>query len=146
MNALLNLFKRNITSKTATISVMFLLSCSHLTNLHASPKPFKVATQPSLIGKVFNDTNGNGYQDIFEEGIAGVRLATVTGLIIQTDGQGRYHVPDALGETQSWGRDFIIKLDQTTLPQGTMVTTENPRVIRFSNSGLNKANFGVRLP
>jgi hypothetical protein len=118
-------------------------------NIHANPTDFKtpylVVTQPSLIGKVFNDKDGDGYQDANEEGIAGIRLATVTGLVIETDGNGRYNVPDILGETQTWGRNFILKLDRASLPLGAHLTTENPRIIRFANTGLNKINFGVQL-
>ncbi len=143
MNVLSTLFKNT--------SIALVLMLIHSTSAYATPTSFiisthVVSTQSSLIGKVFNDENGNGFQDMHEEGLPGVRLATVTGLVIETDGYGRYNVPDALGETQSWGRSFIIKLDRASLPQGSMVTTENPRIIRFSNSGLNKVNFGVRLP
>jgi hypothetical protein len=126
------------------------------TSTHATPTPFMISrdvasthlisTRSSLIGKVFNDKNGNGIQDMYEEGLVGVRLATVTGLVIETDGNGRYNIPDAIGETQSWGRSFIIKLDHSSLPQGSSLTTENPRVIRFANAGLGKINFGVQLP
>lgn len=138
MNALLKLFK------SSTFSVVLFLIL--LTNAQAAPKPYLISSQASLIGKVFNDKDGDGFQDMNEEGISGIRLATVTGLIIETDNNGRYHVPDAYGETQSWGQNLILKLDRTSLPQGSSLTTENPRVIRFANTSLNKINFGVQLP
>ena len=116
------------------------------TNVLAEPKSYLISSQASLIGKVFNDIDGDGFQDMNEEGISGIRLATVTGLIIETDNNGHYHVPDAYGETQSWGQNLILKLDHTSLPQGSSLTTENPRVIRFANTSLNKINFGVQLP
>jgi len=148
MNVLSILFKNT--------SIVLVLMLIHSTSTYATPASLNISkhvisthlisTRPSLIGKVFNDENGNGFQDMYEEGLAGVRLATVTGLVIETDGNGRYNVPDALGETQSWGRNFIIKLDRASLPQGSSLTTENPRVIRFANTSLNKINFGVQLP
>jgi len=138
MNALLKLFKNS----TCSIALLLLLA----TNVQAESKTYRVSSQASLIGKVFNDIDGDGFQDMNEEGIAGIRLATVTGLIIETDNNGRYHVPDAYGETQSWGQNLILKLDSASLPQGSSLTTENPRIIRFANTSLNKINFGVQLP
>ncbi len=75
-----------------------------------------------------------------EVGIPGVRLATVEGLIIETDQYGRYHIPEV---SSSKGKNFIIKVDSTTLPQGFEFTTENPKVIKLGNVPI-KANFGVK--
>lgn len=100
-----------------------------------------------VIGKVFADNNGNGIQDEGESGIPGVRLATVTGMLIETDGYGRYHVADA--ESSGFGgrgSNFIVKVDKATLPEGSDFTTENPRVLRITASGLNVIDFGVTLP
>jgi len=83
---------------------------------------------------------------IQEEGIPGVRLATVGGLLIETDGYGRYHIPDVDGGRRSMGKNFILKVDKATLPEGARFTTENPRVLRITGSALNKINFGVKLP
>ncbi|KAG1654010.1 Serine-aspartate repeat-containing protein D [Nymphon striatum] len=83
---------------------------------------------------------------INEEGIPGVRLATVTGLLIETDGYGRYHLPDVDGGRRGEGKNFILKVDAVTLPDGSTFTTENPRVLRMTGSALNKINFGVKLP
>ena len=105
-----------------------------------------VLDQSSLIGKVFHDRNGNGFQDKGEEGIPGVRLASVRGLLIETDGYGRYHIPDVDTGRRGLGKNFTLKLDTTTLPEGSRLTTENPRVLRLTGTALNKINFGVRLP
>ncbi|WP_442784362.1 DUF7507 domain-containing protein [Cocleimonas sp. KMM 6896] len=83
---------------------------------------------------------------IYEEGIPGVRLATVGGLLIETDGYGRYHIPDVDGGRRSWGKNIIIKVDTATLPTGSRFTTENPRVLRLTSTALNKINFGIKLP
>jgi uncharacterized repeat protein (TIGR01451 family)/fimbrial isopeptide formation D2 family protein len=105
-----------------------------------------VFTQAIIIGKVFCDCNGNGIQDEGEEGIAGVRLVTVSGKIITTDEFGRYHVDEVDVINFSKGQNFIIKLDPKSLPPGAEITTENPRVVRITQGMMTKINFGVKLP
>ena len=83
---------------------------------------------------------------ISERGIPGVRLATVTGLVIETDGYGRFNIPDLDAGSNGIGQNFILKIDAATLPEGSIFTTENPYVLRIVNSGLNKINFGVNTP
>ena len=83
---------------------------------------------------------------IDEEGIPGVRLATVEGLIIETDQYGRFHIPDVDAGSTRIGQQFIVKVDDATLPDGAVFTTENPRVLRITNSALNTIRFGVKLP
>ncbi len=101
----------------------------------------------TLIGKVFEDKNGNGIQDKGEKGIPGVRLATVTGMVIETDAYGRYHLADLeSGGFGGRGRNFILKVDPATLPEGARFTTENPRVYRITAGQLNKIDFGIKLP
>ncbi len=100
-----------------------------------------------IIGKVFEDNNENGIQDKGEKGIPGVRLASVSGMLIETDGYGRYHVADAeSSEFGGRGKNYILKVDPATLPQGAIFTTENPRVHRVMVAGLNVIDFGVKLP
>jgi uncharacterized repeat protein (TIGR01451 family) len=100
-----------------------------------------------VIGKVFDDQNENGIQDNGERGIPGVRLATVEGMLIETDGYGRYHIADTnSGGFGGRGSNFIIKVDDTTLPKGAIFTTENPRVYRITSGELNTIDFGVKLP
>jgi len=83
---------------------------------------------------------------IHEEGIPGVRIASVKGLLIETDGYGRYHIPDAVGGKRGLGKNMVLKIDDATLPEGVKFTTENPRVLRLTGASLNKINFGVKLP
>jgi len=100
-----------------------------------------------IVGKVFEDTNKNGIQDNLERGIPGVRLATATGMIIETDAFGRYHIADIdSGGFGSRGKNIIIKIDPTTLPKDSNITTENPRVYRVTSSALNVVNFGISVP
>ena len=98
-----------------------------------------------IIGKVFDDKNINGYHDNGESGVAGVRIATAQGLLTTTDKHGRFHIACAAVPNQDRGSNFILKLDERSLPTGYRVTTENPRVQRLTRGKLAKFNFGVTL-
>ncbi len=100
----------------------------------------------TVIGKVFDDRNGDGWQDSGEQGIPGVRLVSVSGLIVETDAHGRYHLADIDAGDAARGQNFIIKLDPETLPRGAQLNSENPRVIRLTQALMSRVNFGVRLP
>ncbi len=136
-----------------------------------------------VIGKVFDDVNGNGYQDPAaapgnnpqitdqtygggklgggklgggkldtaapetpqaETGLPGVRLAGVDGRIVTTDENGLFSVPCAMLPADR-GSNFILKLDERSLPTGYAVTTENPRVMRLTPGMMTEMNFGARL-
>lgn len=114
-------------------------------------RPEAVFDCGDVIGKVFDDKNGNGIQDGStspyepEPGIPGVRLATVNGELITTDKNGQFHVPCAMLPDRKIGSNFILKLDTRTLPTGYRVTTENPRVIRLTAGKMSKMNFGASI-
>lgn len=96
-----------------------------------------------IIGKVFDDRNANGYQDQGERGIANVRIATARGWLVTTDAEGRFHVACAAIPQADRGSNFIMKLDERTLPSGFRMTTENPRVVRATRGKMVKLNFGA---
>jgi hypothetical protein len=98
-----------------------------------------------LIGKVFDDRNRNGYPDEGEPGLPGVRVASAKGWLVTTDAQGRYHIACAQVPDELKGSNFILKLDERTLPSGYRVTTENPRVVRLTQGKLAKLNFGAAI-
>jgi uncharacterized repeat protein (TIGR01451 family) len=98
-----------------------------------------------LIGKVFDDQNANGYQDQGEPGIPNVRLATARGWLVTTDAEGRFHVACAAIPDADHGSNFIMKLDERTLPTGYRVTTENPRDVRLTRGKMSKLNFGATI-
>ena len=100
---------------------------------------------PDVIGKVFDDRNANGYQDDGEPGIPAVRLATPRGLLVTTDADGRFHVPCADIPNADRGSNFVMKLDERTLPSGYRVTTENPRDVRITRGKMVKLNFGATI-
>lgn len=100
---------------------------------------------PDIIGKVFDDKNANGYQDDGERGIPGVRLATPRGLMVTTDAEGRFHVPCPDIPNADRGSNFVMKLDDRTLPSGYRLTTENPRDVRITSGKVSKINFGATI-
>ncbi|MCM5680469.1 SpaA isopeptide-forming pilin-related protein [Schlegelella sp. S2-27] len=98
-----------------------------------------------VIGKVYDDKNANGYQDDGEPGIPNVRLATVNGLLVSTDVDGRYHIACAIVPKEGTGSNFVLKLDERTLPSGYRVTSENPASERATRGKFIKVNFGATV-
>jgi len=98
-----------------------------------------------VIGKVFDDLNMNGRQDSGEKGLAGARVVTVRGLIVTTDEHGRFHITCAAVPDSDRGSNFILKLDERSLPTGYRLTTENPRVQRATRGKMIRFNFGVTI-
>ena len=98
-----------------------------------------------LIGKVFDDKNANGYQDQGEPGIPNVRVVTARGLLVTTDADGRFHVACAAIPQADRGSNFVMKLDERTLPSGFRMTTENPRDVRVTRGKMVKLNFGATV-
>lgn len=147
----MNVSKQFFSNKVFLTTFLFSLFISNSQTAISAPsvQTDSVFAQSTMIGKVFHDRNGNGYQDNNEEGLPGVRLATVEGLLIETDGYGRYHIPDIETGSMNVGanlkRNVIIKVDKASLPDGASFTTENPRVLRVTNSALNHVNFGIRF-
>lgn len=98
-----------------------------------------------IIGRVFDDKNRSGYPDDSEPGLPGVRIATVNGLLVTTDKDGRFHVACAALPDPVIGSNFVMKLDTRTLPTGYALTTENPRDVRLTAGKMAKLNFGAAL-
>ncbi len=98
-----------------------------------------------IIGKVFDDANANGYPDPGEKGLPGVRIVTARGLIATTDEYGRFHIDCAVVPDQDRGSNFILKLDDRTLPTGYRVTSENPLVQRATRGKMLRFNYGATI-
>jgi uncharacterized repeat protein (TIGR01451 family) len=98
-----------------------------------------------IIGKVFDDTNANGYPDPGEKGLPGARVVTARGLIATTDEHGRFHITCAAVPDEDRGSNFILKLDDRTLPTGYRVTGENPQVERATRGKMLRFNFGATI-
>ena len=127
----------NINAKTINGLTIFKIDLLQLTQASAS-----LFDSEWLTGVVFEDINNNAIQDNNEPGIAGVRLFTVTGIQIQTDGNGRFHIPLDYSKS-SKAKKILIKLDSSSLPTGYIVSSENPllRTLGFSTPLL--INFAV---
>lgn len=105
--------------------------------------PDKIFDDATIIGKVFEDINQNGRQDDeTEKGIPGIRVITIEGISAETDEFGRYHIPDRTVENKK-GMNFLVKVDETTIPAGMKLVNRNPLVKRISPNSLSKFNFAI---
>ncbi|MDW7644324.1 MAG: isopeptide-forming domain-containing fimbrial protein [Desulfuromonadales bacterium] len=98
-----------------------------------------------VIGKVFDDRNLNGVQDVGEPGLSGARLVTARGLIATADEHGRFHLTCAAVPDEDRGSNFILKLDDRSLPSGYRITTENPQVQRLTRGKTARFNYGATV-
>ncbi|OTG64967.1 hypothetical protein B9T25_12880, partial [Acinetobacter sp. ANC 4470] len=80
---------------------------------------------------------------IDEKGIPGVRIASVEGILMETDQFGRYHLTGVNGGNWDRGRNFILKVDSSTLPLDAEFTTNNPLLRRITPGLPVRFDFGV---
>jgi uncharacterized repeat protein (TIGR01451 family) len=98
-----------------------------------------------VIGKVFDDKNGNGQQDPGEPGLPGVRVVTTRGLAAVTDEFGRFHITCAITPLEGRGSNFALKLDDRTLPSGYRLTTPEVLVERATRGKALRFEFGASI-
>lgn len=98
-----------------------------------------------VVGKVFNDVNRNGRQDDGEPGLPGVRVVTARGLQATTDRYGRYHITCAITPEGDRGSNFVLKLDDRTLPSGFRLSTNQMQIKRATSGKALKINFGASI-
>jgi large repetitive protein len=98
-----------------------------------------------VTGKVFDDANRNSHQDLGENGLAGVRVVSARGLAATTDAYGRFHITCALVPREGRGSNFVLKLDDRTLPSGFRSSTDQVKVERATRGKALKFNFGASL-
>jgi uncharacterized repeat protein (TIGR01451 family) len=102
--------------------------------------PDPVFDYATIIGKVFNDYDGNGVQGENEPGIDRVKIITEDGIMVETDQYGKYHIAGLKPKTK------LLKVVESSLPIGAEFTTPNPVMVRFTLGGhLEKVNFGLKL-
>ncbi|AKC86182.1 hypothetical protein WQ53_04735 [Pseudoxanthomonas suwonensis] len=85
-------------------------------------------------------------EGVDERGIPGVRIASLEGLLVETDQFGRYHLAGIEGGRWERGRNFMLKVDPATLPPGSALTTDNPQLRRVTPGLPVRFDFGVKLP
>jgi len=110
----------------------------------------RVVADPTLdctdvIGKVFDDVNRNGIQDPGEPGLRGVRLVTLGGLAAITDQYGRFHITCAITPRADIGSNFVLKLDDRTLPTGFRMSTRQVQVERATAGKVLRFRFGASI-
>ena len=98
-----------------------------------------------VIGKVFMDANRNGRQDDGEDGLPGVRVVTARGLEATTDEYGRYHITCAVTPHESRGSNFVLKLDDRSLPSGFRMSTDQLQIKRATRGKALQFNFGASI-
>jgi uncharacterized repeat protein (TIGR01451 family) len=98
-----------------------------------------------VFGKVFNDVNRNGVQDGGEDGLPGVRVVTARGLEATTDQYGRFHITCAITPNETRGSNFVLKLDDRTLPSGFRMSTDQTQVKRATRGKSLLFNFGASI-
>ena len=98
-----------------------------------------------VLGKVFDDADRDGVQDRGERGLAGVRLATARGLLATTDSHGRFHITCAVVPREDRGQNFVLKLDDRTLPSGYRMTTRQVQTQRATRGKALRFSFGASV-
>jgi hypothetical protein len=94
---------------------------------------------------VFDDVNRNGLQDGSEAGLPGVRLVTTNGLVAVTDNYGRFHITCAATPYEGRGSNFVLKLDDRTLPSGYRPSTDQVVTQRATRGKTLRFNFGASI-
>jgi uncharacterized repeat protein (TIGR01451 family) len=120
-----------------------LLSGEATATVRLTPDPTFDCTD--VIGKVYDDANRNGIQDLDERGIGGVRLVTATGLAATTDEYGRYHITCATVPREGRGSNFVVKIDDRTLPTGFRSSTSLVQMERATRGKTLRLNFGASI-
>jgi len=98
-----------------------------------------------VFGKVFDDVNRNGHQDPGEKGLPGVRVVTAQGLAATTDQYGRFHITCAITPNDIRGSNFVLKLDDRTLPSGFRLTTDQLQIKHATAGKALKFDFGASI-
>ena len=102
----------------------------------------------TIIGRVFLDGNGDGFQQAGEKGLGGAVLFLENGARVITDKDGKYSIPYVDPGTH------VLKVDTLSLPGGAaLVPTSNrsmgdggSQFIDMKPSGLARADFAVAAP
>ena len=98
-----------------------------------------------VFGKVFDDVNRNGRQDPGENGLPGVRVVTAQGLAAKTDQYGRFHITCAVVPNDIRGSNFVLKLDERTLPSGFRMSTDLMQIKHATAGKALKFDFGASI-
>ncbi|HEY6249403.1 MAG TPA: hypothetical protein VI685_05550, partial [Candidatus Angelobacter sp.] len=120
-------------------------SQSNTSSAHVNVQGGVFSDNGFIVGKVFQDCNGNRMQDPGELGIPGVRIYLEDGTFAITDGEGKYSIYGV------GSRLHILKVDSYTLPSGShLVALSNrnsgdggSRFIDLRFGEMQKADFAI---
>lgn len=102
-------------------------------------------TCSEIVGEVFyKDRSLDADPDNPHIGLARTILYTTEGLKVTTDDNGKFHI-SCIDVTTNRGQNFIMKLDERSLPIGYRVKSENPRVVRLTKGKAVKIEFEVGI-
>ncbi|HPN88090.1 MAG TPA: hypothetical protein PLH56_01995 [Candidatus Omnitrophota bacterium] len=104
----------------------------------------------TVMGKVFFDKNENGIQDApeysyldrdtyMEMPVPHARLVMEDGTVVKADETGRFSIPGIKP-----GR-HVIRIDESSLPEGSYLTTDKAVIIDVTPGLMVKVNFGVNM-
>jgi len=93
----------------------------------------------TIVGKVFDDKDGNGVQGPGENGVGGVMVAMEDGVYSVTDGNGLYHIAAVRPGNR------LVKINVHTLPPNDGLTLPEAQTITLTPGLLAKVNFAARL-
>ena len=94
---------------------------------------------------VYRLARRNGVQDAGENGLSGVRVVTAQGLEATTDQYGRFDITCAVTPNENRGSNFILKLDDRTLPSGFRMSTDQVQIKRATSGKALKFDFGASI-
>jgi len=93
-----------------------------------------------IIGKVFEDRNGDRRQNPGEPGLGKVDVILEDGTIVTTDASGRFTLPFVEPG------DHLVSIDRRTLPEGYGVRGRESKLVRLPGALTVKVNFPLSPP
>jgi uncharacterized repeat protein (TIGR01451 family) len=93
----------------------------------------------TIIGKVFDDKDGDGVQEAGETGVGGVMVAMEDGVYSVTDQNGMYHIAAVRPGNR------LVKINRFTLPANDGLTLPESQTVTLTPGLLAKINFGVKI-
>ncbi|MFN0151653.1 MAG: OmpA family protein [bacterium] len=91
----------------------------------------------TIIGRVFEDADGDGRLGSGEDGVANAMVALDDGTYALTDARGLYHISTVRPGYR------VVKINLGSLPGVASATTDEAQVVTVTSGLLAKANFGV---
>ncbi|OGC21586.1 hypothetical protein A2310_02170 [candidate division WOR-1 bacterium RIFOXYB2_FULL_37_13] len=91
----------------------------------------------TIIGKVFDDLNGNNIQDKGDIGLPKIKIYTEDGTFVITDNNGAYSIPNVRAG------NHLIMIDKKTIPINYGAVVSPSKILYLPEGGLTKGSFGI---